>query len=193
MNDNPSRIHVTGGPGAGKSWLAQRLSERLGLPYHDLDGIAVELQKELPKPLDFDELMARRLPLSARLAAEEAWISDGSNLEACRPFYDRAEVIVYLTCPWRVAAYRIPVRHAKRSLAGNNRFPGLMRLYRFWRWSRRYYANRNPYGVDVFGTPTTIRFHEEALRPYEDKLVVCRSKAEIAAVEQHLIAEASPS
>jgi shikimate kinase len=186
MNNNPSRIHITGGPGAGKSRLAQRLSRRLALPYRDLDEIAVELQKEMPKPLDFEELMARRLPLSARLAAEEAWISDGSNLVACRPFYDRAEVVVYLTCPWRVAAYRIPVRHAKRSLAGNNRFPGLMRLYRFWRWSGRYYANRNPHGVDVFGTPATIEFHEEALRAYGDKLVVCRTKAEIEALEARL-------
>jgi hypothetical protein len=180
------RIHITGGPGAGKSRLAQRLSVRLGLPYHDLDGIALVLQKDLPKPLDFDELMARRLPLSQRLAAEEAWISDGSNLEACRPFHDRAEVIVYLTCPWRVAAYRIPVRHAKRSLAGNNRFPGVMRLYRFWRWSRRYYANRNPYGVDVFGTPMTIGFHEETLQAYSHKLIVCRTTGEIEALEARL-------
>jgi hypothetical protein len=186
MNSNPSRIHVTGGPGAGKSWLAQRLSARLGLPYHDLDAIALELQKDLPKPLDFDALMARRLPLSQRLAASETWISDGSNLEACRPFYDRAEVVVYLTCPWRVAAFRIPLRHAKRSLAGHNRFPGLINLYRFWRWSGGYYANRNPHGVNGFGTPETIAFHEEALQAYRDKLVVCRTKGEIGDVEARL-------
>lgn len=82
----PRRIHVTGGPGAGKSRLAQRLSEQLGLPYHNLDGIALDLQADMPKPVDFEALMSRRLPLSQRLAAEEAWISDGSNLEASRRF-----------------------------------------------------------------------------------------------------------
>jgi adenylate kinase family enzyme len=185
---NARRIHITGGPGAGKSWLAQRLSRRLGLPYHDLDGIALELQKDMPGPLDFEALMARRLPLSQRLAAGDAWISDGSNLEACRPFHDRAELIIYLTVPWRVAAYRIVARHAKRSLAGNNRFPGLRRLYRFWRWCGRYYANRNPHGVNGFGTPETIAFHEEALQAYADKLVMCRTKAEVEAVEARLTA-----
>jgi adenylate kinase family enzyme len=178
------RIHVTGGPGAGKSWLAQRLSRRLGLVYHDLDGIALQLQADMPRPVDFKELMRRRLPLSKELAAGEAWISDGSNLEASRPFHDRAEVIIYLTVPWRVAAYRIPVRHVKRSLSGSNRFPGLMRLIEFWRWSRRYYANRNAHGVNGFGTPETIAFHEKALRRYSDKLIACRTKAEIEAVER---------
>lgn len=178
------RIHITGGPGAGKSRLAQRLSRRLDLEYHDLDAIALRLQADMPKPVDFDELMRRRLPLSEQLAAEEAWISDGSNLEASRPFHERAEAIIYLAVPWRVAAYRIPVRHVKRSLAGNNRFPGLLRLLEFWRWSGRYYANRNPHGVNGFGTPETIAFHEEALRAYRDKLVVCRTKAEVEAAEQ---------
>ena len=66
------RIHITGGPGAGKSRLAARLSQRLGLPVHDLDSIALELQADMPKPLDFDVLMARRLPLSQRLAEADA-------------------------------------------------------------------------------------------------------------------------
>ena len=187
MNAAPRRIHITGGPGAGKSFLARRLSQRLSLQYHDLDGIALALHVDMPKPLDFDELMAQRLPVSQRLAEEEAWISDGSNLEACRPFHDRAEVIVYLSVPWRVAAYRIPMRHAKRSLAGNNRLPGLMELYRFWRWSGRYYANRNPHGVNGFGTPETVAFHEEALRGYGEKLIVCRTKGEIEALESRLL------
>ena len=186
IDGNPRRIHITGGPGAGKSWLAQRLSQRLSLPYIDTDGISLDLQKDLPKPLDFDELMRRRLPVSTQLAAAETWVSDGSNLTASLPFYDRAEVIVYVACSWPVAAYRIVARHARLSLAGRNRFPGLRRLYTFWRWSGRYYANRNPHGVNGFGTPETIAYHEAALEPYTDKLVVCRTKAEVGAAELRL-------
>lgn len=186
MNETPKRILVTGGPGAGKSRLARTLSRRLGLPYIDMDGMSLDLQEELPKPLDFDALMARRLPLSAELASRDAWIVDGSNLTASLPFYERADAILYLSCCWRVAAYRILLRHAKLSVSRTNRFPGFMRLVRFWRWSRRYYANRNPHGVNGFGTPETMAFHEEALQAYSDKLVVCRTKAEIEALEQRL-------
>jgi hypothetical protein len=176
------RVLVTGGPGAGKSRLAQTLSRRLGLPYIDMDGMSLDLQEELPKPLDFEILMARRLPLSTELASGEAWIVDGSNLSASLPFYERAETV--LSCRWRVAAYRILWRHVKLSISGTNRFPGVVRLIRFWRWSRRYYANGNPHGVNGFGTPETIAFHEEALQAYSDKLVVCRTKVEIEALER---------
>ena len=120
-------------------------------------------------------------------------ISDGSNLEASRPFYDRADVIVYLRVRWRVAAYRIVVRHARNSLAGNNRFPGLLRLYKFWWWSRRNYANRNPHGVNGFGTPETMAFHEEALGRFADKLIVCSGRKEIEALEARLVASRVPS
>ncbi|HEU0073833.1 MAG TPA: hypothetical protein VFS30_07460, partial [Dehalococcoidia bacterium] len=116
MNETPKRILVTGGPGAGKSRLALTLSRRLGLPYIDTDAISLDLQAELPLPLDFEALMARRLPLSAELASGEAWIVDGSNLSASLPFYERADSICYLSCRWRVAAYRILLRHAKLSV-----------------------------------------------------------------------------
>ena len=183
---NARRIHITGGPGAGKSRLAQRLSARLGLTYHNADMQALDVQASMQNPLDFEEMMARRLTLTAALAKEEAWISDGSNLEATRPFYDRAEMIVYLSCSWRLAAYRIPVRHLKLSLAGNNPFPSLGGLFRFWRWSRRYYANSNPYGANQYGTPATIAYHEAVLQDYADKLVVCQTKDEVEALELRL-------
>lgn len=185
------RVHITGGPGAGKTRLARRLSQRVGLPHIDTDLISLELQADLPLPLDFDLLMAHRLPLSERLASEDAWISEGSNLVASRPFYERADLVVYMRCEWRVAAYRILMRHARASLAGNNRFPGLGNLRRFFLWSRRYYANRNAHGVNGFGTPATIAYHEEALQAYGDKLVVCRTKADVAALEQRLLRELS--
>jgi len=36
------RIHIIGGPGAGKSTLARRLGATLGLPVHTLDTVAYE-------------------------------------------------------------------------------------------------------------------------------------------------------
>lgn len=73
------------------------------------------------------------------------------------------------------------------TLSGENRFPGWMRLYRFWRWSGRYYGNRNPHGVNGFGTPETIAFHEEALRDYAEKLITCRTREDIEALETRLV------
>ena len=33
------KIHIVGGPGSGKSFLAKKLSRELGIPHYDLDDI----------------------------------------------------------------------------------------------------------------------------------------------------------
>jgi hypothetical protein len=172
------RIHITGGPGTGKTTLAKALAERLGLAVHDLDGSGLDLQARMD-PTDYEGLAAARRVQSQAFAANEAWISEGSNILVARPLFERAEVIVVLYTSWRVASYRILARHAKATLVGNNRFPGLRRLYRFWRWSARFYANTNPPGLNEWGTPTTQATMEDELAPYEAKVMRYRSKGQV--------------
>ena len=46
-----TRIHVVGGPGAGKSTLARRLASKLGIEPHKLDDIAFDPQTGAARPL----------------------------------------------------------------------------------------------------------------------------------------------
>ena len=41
------RIHITGGPGSGKTWLAARLRQRIVVPCFDQDGTALALLASL--------------------------------------------------------------------------------------------------------------------------------------------------
>ncbi len=173
------RVHITGGPGTGKTTLARALAAQLAVEHFELDGQALTHVAAQGGIVDFEALATARVAESARIAAGEAWVSEGSNIVAARPFLERAEVIVVLFSPWRVAAYRILLRHFKANLAGNNRFPGVGNLYRFWRWSARYHANRNEHGLNDWGTPTTQLALEQALQPYDSKLVRCRTKTEM--------------
>jgi hypothetical protein len=177
------RIHITGGPGAGKTTLARRLGVRLGIDVFELDGQALSHIREQEGPLDLQRLTKTRLAESIEHAAEDSWISEGSNIEVARPFLERAEVIVVVHCRWRVAAYRILARHLKASIARNNRWPSLPGLYRFWRWSGRYYANRNEPGLNAWGTPTTQAWLEAELAPFANKLLHCRTDEDVAALE----------
>jgi hypothetical protein len=144
-----------------------------------------------PTPFDYEAIAADRQDASRAFGAGDAWISEGSNILVARPLLERAEVIVVLYEPWRVASYRILMRHLKATLARNNRFPGLRRLYRFWRWSAGFYANTNPPGLNEWGTPTTQETMEAELATYEPKIVRCRSKADIEAFIASLAEERS--
>lgn len=142
------------------------------MPAYDLDELWLDLTaKNEPFEANFKTV--------AEIAASDAWVAEGSYLGWTTPLLERATVIVLIEVPWRVASYRILTRHFKRSLTGNNRYPGLCRLYRFWRWSARYYGNVNNSGLDAYGVPGTHVSRVQLLQQYAEKLVICRTKTEI--------------
>ena len=176
------RIHVTGGPGSGKTRLAAEIAGSLGVPHQDLDGLALSHVALRPPPVDPVEAAALLEILAAEaetIAAGAAWVSDGSYVTWVRPLLEHADLIIRLDVPWRVAAYRIVARHVKAELARENRFPGWRLMLRFWLYSRRFYNDTNGEGVNDFGNPRTRRFLDESLTPYRHKLVICASSAEV--------------
>lgn len=176
------RIHLTGGPGSGKSWLAQRLARSMGADYIDLDGRMLQI-----KPLDvvvdtqpgYDAFIAARDADLEAATQADAWVSDGAFVGVSQVAFERADLIVWMDTPWHIASYRIVSRHLKAELRRNNRFPGWRRLYDFWCWSNRFYRDANPHCLNVWGTPNTRAFTREVLAPYQSKLVLVRSKREV--------------
>jgi adenylate kinase family enzyme len=165
------RIHVTGGPGSGKTRLAERLATARSVPLHDLDGLLLRAGDE-PDPATLGGTISRlvRLP---------EWVSEGVYFDWARPFLDHADAIVWLDVASRVASYRVISRHVRLELARKNRFPGWRRLYRFWRWTVRFYADTNEQTINRWGAPNTRSVLEAQLSPYRDKLVICRTNADI--------------
>ena len=131
------RVHIVGGPGSGKTTLAARLSRHLGVPVYDLDTVAYEAGAGAKRVLD-----ARRLD-AERSAQAPGWITEGIYLWWCEPLAERADRLIWLDVPWRVAVYRIARRHIVLSLAGTNRHPGVKKLARFAWGTRRYYLGDN--------------------------------------------------
>ncbi len=59
-------------------------------------------------------------------------------------------------------------------------------MYRFWRWSRRFYADRNPEGVNPYGTPMTRSTLASMVQAYAEKLIVCRIAVDVREFERRL-------
>jgi adenylate kinase family enzyme len=166
------RVFITGGPASGKTTLSRRIAVALGAPVYDLDGILLDLTAS-------GERLEANPDDVAGIIARDSWVAEGTYLGWTEPLLLHAELIVWMDISWRKAAYRIVSRHIKSTVAENNRFPGWRRLYRFWRWSGRYYQERNAPGLDEWGVPNTRSTLLRILEPHSNKLLVCRTDRDV--------------
>ncbi len=157
------RILVVGVTGAGKSTLAQALSSRLGLPYHEMDALYFNGPNWAINNKVNEDV--------SRLTAEPRWIIDSLGYPEVRDLlWARADTVVWLDYPKRVIMPRVLRRSIQRTvtrevLFGGNRETWTDWLSRehpaWWAWSqhgaRRREVNRRV--RDPRFTPlNTLRF-----------------------------------
>lgn len=169
------RIHVIGGPGSGKTTLARRLAMRGGIQLHELDTIGYEHVAGAKRPL------ADKLSDTENLAAQPSWITEGVSLWWTDGLLQSADVILWLNPPWRTAAWRVLLRHAKASLTGTNQHRGLRRLFRFQIESRAYYHGPLAIPLSLDDGAVTRAGTEQALARFRRKVVRCRRNGDIDA------------
>lgn len=140
---------MVGNSGSGKSWLARRLAERLGVPYLELDSIHHQADWV---PLPADQLRAA----VGRFTSGPGWVVDG-NYTAVREdvVWPRADTVVWLDLPRRAVMRQVTRRTlarvvTRRELWNGNResWRNLVRLdpdesILLWAWTRhRQYQQR---------------------------------------------------
>jgi adenylate kinase family enzyme len=90
----PRRVLVSGASGAGKTWLAAEIAQRLGLPHTEIDALYHGPGWE-PR----DEFVADVRALAAR----EEWAVEWQYTQVRDLLADRADLVVWLDLPrWRV-------------------------------------------------------------------------------------------
>jgi len=98
------RIAIVGCGGAGKSWLAVRLGDRLGLPIHRLDEHYYDASWNSVG--DWPERQRT-------LAAADDWIMDGTYVSTLDSRLDRAEVVVLMDLPTRTCLRAVVLRRLR--------------------------------------------------------------------------------
>ena len=133
------RIHIIGGPGSGKSYIAAKLSERFGVLSHDLDNLFWDCKASCYGVRADVSERDRQL---AAIVSHDGWIIEGVYYHWLAPSFDAADVIIALTPSIWVRHWRVVRRFLLRKLG---RIPSkresLADLWRLLCWSHRYDAN----------------------------------------------------
>ena len=108
----PSRIHITGNAGSGKTTLANRLGVELGLPVFSLDAVVWQRGwKKTPQPM--------RVLAEEQLVSAPTWIIEGVSSRARRA----ADLVVFLDVPLPVCFTRAIGRTARHLRQQRPEFP----------------------------------------------------------------------
>ncbi|MEV0457614.1 adenylate kinase [Catellatospora methionotrophica] len=119
------RILVVGITGAGKSTLARSLSERLGLPYHEMDALYFGGPDWAVDPGFAEHVRA--------IADSPGWIFDSYGHPQVRDLlWRRADTIVWLDYPRHVVMPRVLRRSLRRTLLRESIFNGNRESLRAW-------------------------------------------------------------
>ena len=156
----PQRIYIVGAGGSGKTTLARTLAKVVNVE---------------PVELDLNPYGDR-----AALAQADAWVVEGIFLYEIEPLLRRADTILWLDLPRRVAQRRIVTRHVRLSVQRRNRHKGVRRLLRFVRSMRHYYVKeaREPLAADDWDALSRA-LTVERLAPYSEKVVQLGTPREV--------------
>ena len=190
------KIHILGGPGSGKTTLAECIASRFHVPHHDLDKLSWK----------HGTSWAAYIEEAFAIAEQPGWVSEGIYLVWVDPLLHQADYIVLLEVSWPVAAWRIIRRHILKSMRGVNPYPTRL-LSGFLKNTHDYIVNRctveqtdamyayltehgatiEPPTTDLLlmqfeeykvSIPPTAEFVHKYLEKYKEKVIVVRNNAD---------------
>ena len=175
------RILIIGSPGAGKSTLANRLSEIVRLPVIHLDNQYWQAGWRRPPTAAWAEKLAE-------LLARDRWIMDGNYMDSMALRLERADLVLDLDFPPLLCLARVSWRGVRRLLGDRSSLPREI-------WSDRPRLDVDPAFVRlILGFRSTQRPRmTDLLSRFRGDRRVFQSPRELEAFLAQLGSESNPS
>ncbi|WP_249872649.1 AAA family ATPase [Oceanobacillus saliphilus] len=160
----PKRIHIIGSVGSGKTTLAKMLSTQLHIPCYELDNVVWERFKTG----DIKRTDEKRDEYLNTIINSDNWIVEGVHHKWVFPCFQNADVILFLDTRLSTRRLRIIKRFfmQKVGLEKANYKPTLKILNDLYNYNTVFEYKSKP---EIF----------DMLSPYDSKLIVLKSNAEI--------------
>ena len=158
------KIHIIGGSGTGKSYIADILSKQFKVPHFDLDDIFWDNNSQyygIKMPIN------RRIKLLEKILQEENWIIEGVYYKWLEDSFKKADYIFILNVSTWVYKYRIILRFLKRKVGiAKGKKETIESLIKLIKWTDNYNKETIPKIIDF-------------LEPYKKKVIVLESAIDI--------------
>ncbi|MEJ8545362.1 AAA family ATPase [Brevibacillus borstelensis] len=160
----PSRIHIIGSVGSGKTTLAKVLSTKLNVPFYELDNVVWKRFKTG----DVRRTDEERDELLGEITSANAWIVEGVHHKWVQPSLQRADLIIFLDTGYSTRTFRIIKRFImqKLGLERANYTPTFQIFRRMFVWNAQFENESKP---EI----------EKMLGGYSEKLLVLKDNSEM--------------
>lgn len=161
------RIHIIGGSGSGKSYIAQKLSSQLNIETYDLDNIfwdnnsATFGKRANPEIRDFK---------LGEIVSRDAWIIEGVYYGWLRRSFEKADIIFILKPSIYLQHKRVILRFLKRKMGfiKSKKKETITGLFNLIKWNHKYNKTDIPKMLDLLddfkGKVITVEDNEKILK-----------------------------
>ena len=158
------KIHIIGCSGTGKTYFANKLSNKYNIPHFDLDDIQWDNNSKgygVKMPID------KRDALLKQILNNDSWIIEGVYYAWVLESFEQADIIYVLNIPPYIYKSRIIIRFLKRKVGlGKGKKETFKSLYNLLKWTNKYQSKN-------------LKEINKILEKYENKVVWISSSREI--------------
>ncbi|GLI07583.1 hypothetical protein YDYSG_36130 [Paenibacillus tyrfis] len=155
------KVLIVGIVASGKTTLAKRLSQKMNVPWYELDGI-VHLQTPAGR---YKRTADEQVEVIREIDKSGAWIFEGTDRESYQCLFDMADTIIFLDTPLWKRKIRIFTRFLKQQLGIEtcHYHSDLTMLKLMYKWTRDFESNRASF-------ESKLQFYQhKVIRLYDNK------------------------